>query len=664
MTFLQPWALLALPAVALPIIIHLIHQRRFQTVPWAAMMFLLEARALAQGYSRLRHWLIMALRVLAVGAIIVALGRPLSRGWLALAGGGRPDTAIVLLDRSPSMQARGPDAAETKLETARRQMAETLATLSATRSFVVAGPGPAVELATPQALVDLPTLGPAAAAADLPRMLQAAYDTIQSSAAGATEIWICSDQRHNDWAADDGSWAGLRDAFARLPQPVRFQLLSFPAAEPENLAVRVTAARLVRTGSASDLDITVSLARVADGPARRVPVTFEIGGASTTVEVELAGREAVLAGHVVPLEAEAKEAFGRVTIPADADAADNEFYFAAAEPGPRRTLVVGDESAARAALELVAGIPPDRSVTADVTVVPMATLAAAAWEETALVIWMEPLPEGEAADLLERFVDRGGQVLFLPPEAADATTFAGLGWRDWIDHEPPVAPVSWRTEDDLLANTLAGAALPVGDLAIRRSCGLAGEFVPLAMLPDDAPLLVRPPQRDGVFFLATLPQARDSSLASEGIVLYAAVQRAIDRGGEPLSRARQVEAGPDAMLAVAGTSRQLAGPASATLEPGLQAGVFIAGERVVAVNRPAAEDTGRPLDDARIDGLFAGLPLRRIEGVAGRDGSLVQEIWRAFLVATVLALIGEGLLGMPTRRRAAAPAGPRLEAAA
>ena len=663
MTFLQPWALLALPAVALPIIIHLIHQRRFQTVPWAAMMFLLEARALAQGYSRLRHWLIMALRVLAVGAIIVAVGRPLSRGWLALAGGGRPDTAIVLLDRSPSMQARGPDAAETKLETARRQMAQTLATLAATRSFVVAGPGPAVELATPQALVDLPTLGPAAAASDLPRMLQAAYDTIQSNAAGATEIWICSDQRHNDWAADDGSWTGLRDAFARLPQPVRFQLLAFPDLEPENLAVRVTAARLVRNGSASELDLSVAIVRPADGPARRVPVTFEIGGAATTVEVELVGREAVLAGHVVPLEADATQAFGRVTIPADADAADNDFYFAAAEPGPRRTLVVGDESAARTALELVAAIPPDRAATADVTVVPMATLAAAAWEETSLVIWMAPLPEGEASDLVQRFVDRGGQVLFVPPETPDATTFAGIGWREWTDHEPPLAPASWRTEDDLLANTLAGAALPVGDLAIRRSCGLAGEFVPLATLPDDVPLVVRAPGQRGVYFLTTLPQARDSSLASEGIVLYALVQRAIDHGGEPLSRARQVEAGPDALLAVAGTSRQVAGPDSAALEPGLHAGVFVAGERVVAVNRPAAEDAGRPLDDARIDGLFAGLPLRRIEGVAGRDGSLVQEIWRAFLVATVLALIGEGLLGMPTRRRAAV-AGPRLEAAA
>ena len=70
MTFLQPGVLLALPFVVLPLVIHLVHQRRFQTVDWAAMRFLLEARALARGHSRLKHWLVMALRMAAVAAAV------------------------------------------------------------------------------------------------------------------------------------------------------------------------------------------------------------------------------------------------------------------------------------------------------------------------------------------------------------------------------------------------------------------------------------------------------------------------------------------------------------------------------------------------------------------------------------------------------------------
>jgi len=55
MTFLQPWVLVALPLVSLPLIIHLINQRRFQTVHWGAMMFLLSARALS-GRSPAAGW--------------------------------------------------------------------------------------------------------------------------------------------------------------------------------------------------------------------------------------------------------------------------------------------------------------------------------------------------------------------------------------------------------------------------------------------------------------------------------------------------------------------------------------------------------------------------------------------------------------------------------
>ena len=161
MTFLQPWVLAALPLVSLPLIIHLINQRRFQTVQWGGMMFLLAARALSSGYSRLRHWLIMLLRMLAVAGVILAVGRPLSRGWLALAGGGRPDTAIVILDRSPSMQARDPAVVDTKLATGRRQLAGSLTTLAPDRCLFLPAGEAALEI-MPAALADLPAAGPAA----------------------------------------------------------------------------------------------------------------------------------------------------------------------------------------------------------------------------------------------------------------------------------------------------------------------------------------------------------------------------------------------------------------------------------------------------------------------------------------------------------------------
>lgn len=316
MTFLQPWVLVALPLVALPLIIHLINQRRFQTVRWAAMQFLLAAKALSRGYSRLRHWLIMALRMAAVAAVILAVGRPLSRGWLALAGGGRPDSAIVILDRSPSMQAVATAGGESKLDTGRRQLADSLATLRAGRVLVLSDParGPE-EVASPAALVDLATAGSVAAASDLPALLQSGYDFIRENAAGTTEVWICSDQRANDWKPDDGAWGGIRDAFAKLPQQVRVQLLSYAAPALGNVAVRASSVRLETLGRDRRLVVTVAVSRQDDGGRLTLPVKFEIGGVSTAVDVELTGREAVLKNHVIPLErSAAARGWGRVSI--------------------------------------------------------------------------------------------------------------------------------------------------------------------------------------------------------------------------------------------------------------------------------------------------------------------------------------------------------------
>lgn len=676
MTFLQPWVLLALPLVSLPLIIHLINQRRFQTVHWGAMMFLLSARALSRGYSRLRHWLIMLMRMLAVAAVILAVGRPLSRGWLALAGGGRPDTAIVILDRSPSMQARDREAADTKLATGRRQLAEAVATLGAAHTILFTDPArPPLELDDPRALADLPSAGPAAAPADIPRLLQQAYDHIRASAAGTTEVWICSDQRANDWDVEAGGWSSLREAYAKLPQPVRFQLLAFPQPATGNLAVRVTGTRLERRGAARELLLSIVVSREAAEQSAAepvtVPVTIELGGATSTVELVVTGREGALANHAIPLDDDAEpQGHGRVSIPADANAADNEFYFVFAAPPPRRTLVVADDQDLARGLELVAGIPPDTSATATVDLVPAGAVATAAWEEAALVLWQAPLPQEDDAQLVEAFVSRGGQVVFLPPADPDDRAFAGCRWTEWAAHPEPLAPETWRTDEDLLANTQTGAALPVGELAVARSCGLAGDVVPLASLPGGVPLVARvPTPQGGIFFCATTPAPRDSSLASEGIVLYAFVQRAIDRGLDALSPARQLDAGAAAVAVLggagAGWTRRAGSSAAPVDEIGTQPAVYAREGRLVAVNRPLAEDAARMLAADRIDGLFQGLPFARQEGRPGGGDSLVQEIWRAFLIAMILALIGEGLLCMPSRRPArAAPSASPFGAAA
>src|SRR5215468_2203840 len=61
---------------SIPVIIHILNRRRFKTVNWAAMEFLL--RALRKNRRRLRfeQWLLLAVRCLVLFLLGLALARP------------------------------------------------------------------------------------------------------------------------------------------------------------------------------------------------------------------------------------------------------------------------------------------------------------------------------------------------------------------------------------------------------------------------------------------------------------------------------------------------------------------------------------------------------------------------------------------------------------
>ena len=69
--FLHPVLLWALLLAAVPIVIHLLNRRRFETVSWAAMEYLLAAMKRNRRRLRMEQWLVLLLRALAV--VLLAL---------------------------------------------------------------------------------------------------------------------------------------------------------------------------------------------------------------------------------------------------------------------------------------------------------------------------------------------------------------------------------------------------------------------------------------------------------------------------------------------------------------------------------------------------------------------------------------------------------------
>jgi hypothetical protein len=654
MSFLEPLLLAGLPLAGLPILIHLINQRRFQNIDWGAMRFLLEANRMSRGYARIRQWLILAARVAAVAALVVAISRPLASGWLGLASGGRPDATIVLLDRSPSMSERGATAASSKLQTGVRQLADTLEALGPSRWILIDSVTlEPQELQAPTDLASSALATPASASADLPALLQAAHDYIRANRTGQTEIWICSDLRANDWNAASGRWQTLRDSFLEFQQGVRFHLLAYPHVDEANAAVRVTDVRRVESSEGAQLLVSLALSRTGGSGKLELPVRVEIEGARSEVAVEMEGRELAIKDHPVPLEAGREQGWGRISIPADANPADNEFYFAFARSPPRRTVIVAEDAPPLRALQLAAAIPPEPGVESDATFVAPEAIGTVEWEDAALAVWQAPLPTGDHAKLVQSFVDRGGQVLFVPPPEPSDAQFGGVRWTAWRETDQPVGVETWRSDQDLLGRTQSGAALPAGVLAIHRYCELEGEVTPLATLYGGEPLLARAPtRRGGVYFLATTTAPSDSSLAINGVVLYAAIQRAVSAGAAQLSTARQATAGELAGEAV--EWRQTAGPSEVlSTEYAHHAGVYSRDDRLWAINRSVDEDKAAVLDDARVAGLFQGLDFDRVDDRAGSMASLTREIWRAFLATMLVAMVAEAALCVPKRPKAA-----------
>jgi hypothetical protein len=667
-------------------------------------MFLLAANRMSRGYARLRQWLIMAFRMLAIAGLIFAVSRPLAGGWLGLAAGGRPDTTIVLLDRSPSMEQGGAEGGGSKRETGLRQMARALETLGSSRWVLIeSGTNRPRELESAGALPRVAGAGPTGAAADIPALLQAARDYIRANKAGRTEVWICSDLRANDWNPESGRWQALRDAFLEFPQGVRFHLLAYPQTAPGNLGVRVTAARRQQGKDGAELLVSLVLSREGEAlseptvvqarteprpptiaPRRLVPVQFEVDGARSEVTIEMAGPEYQLKDHRIPLGADHARGWARVSIPADANPADNEFWFLHDEPAPRRALIVAEDPQVARTLELAAAIAPESGVRCEAEVVEAANLATVAWENVALLLWQAPLPAGEAAGRIRAFIERGGSAIFFPPPVPGESALLGVRWTSWTENgadageaspaSSPFAPQkygvspsesdfrgakgnnpssveSWRGDQDLLSHTQSGAPLPVGTMRVRKACGLRGEFTPLATLRGGSPLLARATtNRGGAYFCATTPAAVDSSLAADGVVLYVMVQRALAAGATVLGSTRALTAGePPSDLP--GPWKRVAGAATAiSTEYSLHPGVYTAGEKLLAVNRPAAEDGAAVLADRRVAELFRGLDYARIDDRAGSMSALIQEVWRVFLVAMMAALVVEAGLCLPRTR--------------
>src|SRR5688572_3877226 len=214
MTFLQPFILWGLPLLLIPIIIHLLNRLRHRPQPWGAMRFLRSANQSSISQAKLRQWLVLLFRVLAVVALVFFLSRPLAGGWLGWALSPAPEVVILVLDRSASMETIAGANSKSRREQAIDLWTDALQSFKSSRLVLLDS-----ALQAPQELpgtggLALPQFtGATDTRADIPGLLQRAYAYLAESRSGAAEIWIASDLQESNWIPDDSQWERIMQQF-------------------------------------------------------------------------------------------------------------------------------------------------------------------------------------------------------------------------------------------------------------------------------------------------------------------------------------------------------------------------------------------------------------------------------------------------------------------
>ncbi len=686
MNFLNPLFLFGLAAAAIPILIHLFTRRRPREVRFSSLEFLSEVQQSEIRRLRIKQWLLLALRTLAVAAIATAMARPALPGGAGRAGEAAATTVVALIDVSGSMGALAAGDRPLLAE-ARRAAEDLLATLGPADQLLLVPYDRTPRPATDQPIGDagrlraaLQALVPGAQRTDHAAALALATRAITESRALNKElVWFSDFQR-----------TGLVDGTALTAtgpwNEARVYLVPFAPRGRANAGV--TDARLMPGESGAALAVTAHGSGVSAGDfaleVRDVPAAGAVRATLGRGFVSLPGEGD--GATLLPLSA-MPEAGGEVLLPADVLPLDDRRVFAAGRAGALRVVLREDGPASALRLALEAGAPASGIA---LQVADGARLGAQLAGADAVVIGdVARLAPAETQAVLD-FHRGGGGVLLAPGERAETAFWneallgeLGLGRLGPL--EPAAAQGAWR-----LARRVAGHAVldgfparPGEALSTARIVRTRRvESAARVLLEHDAqrPALLEAPQ---ALLLATPLDAASGDLAVSGAFLPLVHQavRVLGRGTAAASLSpgevwrapartgdwRIVdEDGRDIEVSVraeGGATRAQSAPLE---RPGLYR-VLEGGQLrgSIAVNPDPQESALEPIDERELLAAFPDGRARVLRPGADfaqrvREARFGRELWPWFVILALALLIAETILGRwgmgdPAKRTAPAP---------
>ena len=273
--FLYPIFLFGLIAASLPLLIHLLNRRKLNRIRFPAVRFILMSQKRISRSYRLRHWILLALRTMAVVLLALLLANPIFQTGAGLFAGGGPVSLVILLDNSLSMTWSGDGIGFKQAKEAARLLITSLgdSDRAAIIPTSISGKEPIrLKLEKDVLLKELDQIEIAEGTANYSTALGKAYE-ILGEPAGQKEIRLISDLGLTGW--DNFSMSSLKQVDPAIPvKAIRVGRKQ----KPLNVAVKEIRAAGQGIGVDLPLHLEAVVANFSDQEIKDLLVQLSIDG--------------------------------------------------------------------------------------------------------------------------------------------------------------------------------------------------------------------------------------------------------------------------------------------------------------------------------------------------------------------------------------------------
>lgn len=290
---MNPWLLISLAGIGLPIVAHLLSRRRFDVVEWAAMQFLNPSKK-TRRRLKLEELLLLLLRIGLITLIVLSVTRPwLPGGWWSGYHSAGSRTVVVVIDGSNSMSRT--DGVNSMHQHAMRRASEFLRTLGVDDNVALIDARDQPRSVIESPLRDLTMveqeirkLSAPGGACGMLAAIEKAVAILCRSSSSAREVVVFTDRQACSWKSDnEAEWLRFDD------------LIRFPSVRPHVWVIDVAPhlAPVKRNVSVGRIELSREMT-VPDFPVRLRVTVHNESATETQVPLRLLLDGQPLAGRM------------------------------------------------------------------------------------------------------------------------------------------------------------------------------------------------------------------------------------------------------------------------------------------------------------------------------------------------------------------------------